>query len=146
MHEYDTVLKDLLKNPQSTVLERITGHKISRWLNVEFPEVRQTRVDLLGETTEGELMAMELQGRNESNLPLRMAEYAQSTYREYGRLPYQFVLYVGEAEMRMQSELAGPNFFCRYKLVDIRQPRRRRPHQQPVRFRQYRGDSGPAQG
>jgi len=120
MHEYDTVLKDLLKNPQSTVLERITGKKIERWLNVEFPEVRQTRVDLLGETVDGELMAMELTGQNENNFPLRMAEYALSIYREYGRLPNQYALFVGEAEMRMPSELAGPNFLCRYKLVDIR--------------------------
>jgi hypothetical protein len=120
MHEYDTVLKDLLKNPQSTVLERITGSKIDRWLNVEFPEVQQTRVDLLGETTSGELLGIELQSLNDLRLPLRMAEYALRTYRLYGRFPNQYALYVGEAEMSMPSELSGLNFSCRYQLFDIR--------------------------
>jgi hypothetical protein len=35
--------------------------------------------------------------------------------------PDQYVLYVGNAEMRMPSELAGPNFHCRYTIIDIRE-------------------------
>jgi hypothetical protein len=49
-----------------------------------------------------------------------MAEYALRTYRLYGEFPDQYVLYVGEAEMRMPSELAGPRFACRYQILDIR--------------------------
>ena len=49
-----------------------------------------------------------------------MAEYALRTYRLYGEFPDQYVLYVGEAEMRMPSELAGPRFACRYQIFDIR--------------------------
>jgi hypothetical protein len=30
------------------------------------------------------------------------------------------LLYVGEDELRMPSELKGPNFFCRYQIIDIR--------------------------
>ena len=43
----DTVLKALLQSPQNTAFERITGTRIEQWLNVEFPEVQQTRVDML---------------------------------------------------------------------------------------------------
>jgi hypothetical protein len=52
MHEYDTVLKALLQSSRNSIFERITGAKIGRWLNVELPEVQQTRVDLLGETAD----------------------------------------------------------------------------------------------
>ena len=121
MHEYDTVLKALLQSPQNTIFERITGERIEQWLNVEFPEVRQTRADLLGATADRRrLLNLELQSANDLNLPLRMAEYALRTYRQHAMFPDQYVLYVGSAKMRMPSELVGANFQCRYKIVDIR--------------------------
>ncbi len=122
MHEYDTVLKASLQSPQTTIFEKIIGARIDRWLNVEFPEVQQTRVDMLGVTTvhETDLAAVELQSANDMKLPLRMAEYALRTYRLYEVFPRQYVLYVGNDPMRMPSELAGPSFFCRYTIVDIR--------------------------
>lgn len=121
MHEYDTVLKSLLQSPQNIILERITGARVERWLNVEFPEVQQTRVDLLGTTANAErLIGLELQSTNDSNLPLRMAEYALRTYRLHSAFPEQYVLYVGDEDLRMGSELAGANFSCRYKIFDIR--------------------------
>lgn len=121
MHEYDTVLKTLLQNPQNSILERITGARIDHWLTAEFPEVKQTRGDLLGETADRRrIIALELQSTNDADLPLRMAEYAVSIYRLYQRLPEQFVLYVGRPKMRMKAELRGQDFHCRYQLIDIR--------------------------
>jgi hypothetical protein len=77
MHECDTVLKALLQCPQTSILERITGARIDHWLNVEFPEVQQTRVDLLGEPADNQrVIGLELQSANDAKLPLRMAEYA----------------------------------------------------------------------
>ena len=121
MHEYDTVLKALLQSPQNTIFERITGDRIDRWLNVEFPEVQQTRVDLLGETADKRrIIGVKLQSANDAKLPMRMAEYALRTYRLYGRFPEQYVLYVGNAKLRMPSKLDGPAFHCHYKIIDIR--------------------------
>ncbi len=122
MHEYDTVLKDLLQGSENSIFERVTGARIARWLPVEFPEVQQTRVDLLGETADEArtLVCLELQSANDVHMPLRMAEYSLRVYRTYQRLPRLFVLYVGEAEMRMPAELSGPDFSCRYKILDVR--------------------------
>jgi predicted transposase YdaD len=111
----------LLQSPHNSIFERITGARIDHWLNVEFPEVQQTRVDLLGETADPKrVIGLELQSANDAELPLRMAEYALRVYRLYGRFPEQYVLYVGNGGMRMPSELAGADFHCRYKLIDIR--------------------------
>ena len=77
MHEYDTVLKALLQSPQSTVLERMTGARIVHWLNVEFSEVKQLRVDMLGATEDpADLVGVELQSANDNKVAIRMAEYA----------------------------------------------------------------------
>ena len=56
MQEYDVTLKLILQEPAAKATQALTGVKIERWLNVELPEVQQTRVDLLGETAEGGLV------------------------------------------------------------------------------------------
>jgi predicted transposase YdaD len=122
MHEYDTVLKVLLQGSANSILEQITGVRVARWLNVELPEVRQTRVDLLDESADEKraLIHLELQSTNDPHLPLRMAEYSLRVYRRFLRFPQQVVLYVGDAEMRMPAMLSGPDHVCRYSIVDIR--------------------------
>jgi predicted transposase YdaD len=123
VNDYDTVLKSLLTCSENSIFEQITGARQGRWLNVELPDVTQTRVDLLFETDSPvrRLIAMELQSTNDPLLPLRMAEYSLRVYRIYKQFPEQWVLYVGSERMRMPTKLSGPNHECRYKIVDIRE-------------------------
>src|SRR5207302_5022616 len=50
-----------------------------------------------------------LQSGNDNTMPLRMAEYCLGMLRLFGKFPRQIVLYVGEAPLRMESELRGPD-------------------------------------
>ena len=50
MHDYDVAFKLILEQWVDLTIREIAGTTIARWLNVELPEVRNTRVDLLGET------------------------------------------------------------------------------------------------
>ena len=65
------------------------------------------------------MINLELQSANDPLLPLRMAEYASRVYRIYQRFPRQYVLYVGEPELRMNSELAANDFLCRFTINDM---------------------------
>ena len=58
-----------------------------RWHNAELPKVEQIRVDLLGETADGELIHIELQSTNDPLTALRMMEYSLRVYRLFGRFP-----------------------------------------------------------
>jgi hypothetical protein len=80
MHEYDVTFKLVLQSVDLTMRE-LAGTTVARWLSVELPEVRNTRVDLLGETVSGELLHLELQSSNDSRMPLRMAEYCLRVFR-----------------------------------------------------------------
>jgi hypothetical protein len=121
MQQYDISLKLLLRGPGSAVLRGLTGGAaVQRWLDVELPEVRNTRVDLLGETAAGDLVHIELQSTNDPTMALRMAEYCLRVYRLFDRFPRQILLYVGDPPLRMPSELTGPNVTFRYETVDIR--------------------------
>jgi hypothetical protein len=120
MHEYDVALKNMLTRSGSLALVQLTGTSSLRWLNVESPTVSNRRVDLLGELPDRNLVHIELQSRNEKDVPLRMAEYLFGIGRQYGRLPRQIVLYVGEAPLRMKDRVEGPDVSVRFHMVDIR--------------------------
>ena len=126
MHEYDTALKLLLQGSGGAALRELTGGAdITGWLTSELPQVYTRQADLLGLTTDGRLMHIELQSTNDSNMPLRMAEYALGMYRVSGRFPHQVVFYVGEPRLRMSTVLRGPDssdpdFAFRYRLLDVR--------------------------
>ena len=105
-------------------MKEITGATIVRWHNVELPEIRNTRVDLLGETATGELVHIELQSRNESNMAVCMAEYNLRVFRLFGRFPEQVLVYVGSEPLKMDVELNSPSMRYSYRIVDIRDRRR----------------------
>jgi hypothetical protein len=122
MHEYDISLKLLLRGSGQGALREVTGGvAVEKWLDVEMPEMQNTRVDLLGETAVGDLIHVELQSTNDMIMPLRMLEYCVRVHRLFGKFPRQILLYVGEAPVRMAAELMGPDLTFRYKVVDVRE-------------------------
>ena len=120
MQEYDVALKLLLRGSAKLTMRELTGTAVDTWLDVEMPKVQNTRVDLLGETADKGLVHLELQSGNDATMPLRMAEYCLGVFRLFGRFPRQVLLYVGEAPLRMASELRGRDVQFRYRAIDIR--------------------------
>ena len=120
MHEYDVTFKLVLQSVDLTI-RALAGKRITRWLNVELPEVRNTRVDLLGETEIGDLVHIELQSSNDPKMPLRMVEYYLRVFRLFGKFPDQVLVYVGEPPLAMEAELNGPRLRYSYRLIDMRE-------------------------
>lgn len=120
MHEYDIALKSVIRRLSGSALEGLTGFAIERWHNIELPEVRTLRADMVGETADGSLVQVELQSANDPDMALRMAEYALAVYRQFRQFPQQIVLYVGRAPLAMPELLAGHSLAFRFRVVDIR--------------------------
>jgi hypothetical protein len=120
MQEYDVALKVLLQSQATRTISALTGTAIAKWLDVELPKVQNLRLDLLGETVDEKLIHLELQSSNDSAMPLRMAEYCLGVFRLFGRFPRQVLLYVGEAPLRMATQLHGGGLSFEYQAVDIR--------------------------
>ena len=121
MHEYDIALKSVIRRLSGRVLETLTGFAIERWHNVELPEIRTLRADLIGETAAGSLVQVELQSTNDADMALRMAEYALAIYRQFRQFPQQVVLYVGRPPLRMAEGITGHSMAFRCRVVDIRE-------------------------
>ena len=120
MQEYDVALKLLLRGSAKLTMRELTGIPVEKWLDAELPKIQNLRVDLLGETADGSLIHLELHSSNEAVVRLRMAEYCLGIFRLFGKFPSQILLYVGEAPLRMDSELRGPDVWFRYGVIDIR--------------------------
>ncbi len=121
MQEYDVALKLLLRGSAKLTMRELTGSTVETWLDIEMSKVQNPRVDLLGETVvEKGLVHLELQSGNDATMPLRMAEYCLGVFRLFERFPRQVLLYVGEAPLRMESELRGDDVWFRYRVLDIR--------------------------
>jgi len=120
LQEYDVALKLLLRLPGLLALQELTGTAIDTWVDAELPKIQNIRADLLGKTTDGSLIHLELQSSNDGAMPLRMAEYALGIFRLFRQFPRQVLVYVGEVPLRMETELQGPEFSFRYRAVDIR--------------------------
>ncbi|HEY6331285.1 MAG TPA: DUF4351 domain-containing protein [Blastocatellia bacterium] len=118
MNEYDTTLKLLFQSTKA--LRQLTGIEVETWSNVELPRVQNPRVDLLGETRDGELAHVEFQSWNDPTMAHRMAEYYLAIYRRLGRYPSQTVIFVGDERLRMQARLESPAMTFHYRLIDIR--------------------------
>ena len=73
---YDITLKLLLRGSAAMAFQALTGGPVERWLDIELPKMQNPRMDLLGELADGTLLHLELQSGNDSEMPLRMAEYA----------------------------------------------------------------------
>lgn len=89
-----------------SALLALTGFAIERWHNVELPEVRSPRADMIGESAAGGIVHVELQSTNDADMALRMAEYALALHRRFGQFPQQVVLYLGKAPLRMPESIA----------------------------------------
>ena len=97
MRGYDAALKNILMALTGAAFRLATGaDQVLAWRNVELPEVRSLRVDLLGETASGGLVHVELQSTNDPDMSLRMLEYATAIRRACGRFPEQVVFYAGQ--------------------------------------------------
>jgi hypothetical protein len=117
--KYDTAFKLTLQHVDVAMRE-LLGSTVKSWKNVEFPQVRSPRADLLGETETGGLVHFELQSSNTRDMAIRMLEYGLAALRKYQSFPTQVCLYVGEGPARMRTELRGPRLEYSYRLVDVR--------------------------
>jgi len=60
---------------------------MAAFLNVDLPDSRSLRPDLLGEARDGTLFHVELQSTNDPRMAFRMLDYLVAIEREYRRVP-----------------------------------------------------------
>ena len=118
--QIDVTFKSLLVNSNG-VLARMLFGSVTEWLNVEQPEIRNLRADLLARVADGSLRHVEIQANNNEKMGLRMLEYYVGFQRILGEHVPQTVLYVGRQALRMPSVLVTPSLRFEYSILNLRE-------------------------
>jgi len=122
---YDKTIRSLLKELPTTFIELITGEKLSkeslRPLDIKLQKVIEREADLIVENTEtGEIYHVEFQSTNDSSMPVRMALYFYLILQNYGKIPKQYLVFVGKGECTMPSSVEIGNSKHSYKVIDLK--------------------------
>src|SRR5882672_5414720 len=118
---YDTILKTLFQSSRLRLLESLTHASVREWINVEIPNARMNKLDLVAWLTDGRLYHLELQSGNDADMARRMVEYYLLLWRRYGVPPVQMLIYVGRRPMAMSAEIQHENMTFRYRAIDMRE-------------------------
>jgi len=117
--DFDGVVKLLIQESGGEPFRQLQLGQVEKWLNVDIPTTQHRCVDLLCQTTDGRLVHIELQATNDRSMPYRMAEYALTIRRTFGKYPKQVVLYVGNKPLRMKAGFRTEGMRFQYRLVDV---------------------------
>jgi len=116
---FDVTFKYLFRRSQG-VLSRMLFGEVVEWPNIELPDVRNPRADLLARTAGGDLRQVELQFNNDSAMPFRMLDYYVGIRRLRKEPLHQTVLYAGRAALSMPSFYVSATTRHEYTILNLR--------------------------
>ncbi|MBF0458901.1 MAG: hypothetical protein HQK99_13520 [Nitrospirae bacterium] len=97
-------------------LKILTGFEDGKFLDIQLPNIQLNEMDLLIELPDGRLLHLEIQSTNDESMLRRMYLYSAPVFNQFGKLPRQVLLYVGDKPLDMENEIGSYS----YELVDIR--------------------------
>ncbi len=118
---YDRTLKELLQGIPKRFISMLTGHEAVKLLDPTFPKTEERRADFVVELDNGDIFHLEVQTKEDENMPLRMLKYAILIKELYNKFPKQMVLYLSEKEIKdkpIEIENLKYNYTVKY-IKDI---------------------------
>ena len=113
------LIKDIPVNFLSLVFGKTFDSKRAKFLDVKLPKLFEREADLIVEH-KGEIYHLELQSTDDPKMGLRMLYYHLLILENYGKIPRQAVVYVGEKPLRKMSSIVETNTLrFEYRLIDL---------------------------
>ena len=120
---YDIPLRRLIKDIPvhflGLVFNQTFDPKEAKFLDVKLPKLFEREADLIVEHR-GEIYHLELQSTDDPKMGLRMLYYHLLILENYGKIPHQAVVYVGEKPLKGMSPIVKTSTLrFEYKLIDL---------------------------
>ncbi len=119
--QFDVSLKALFRHSRGVMSRALFGGPVTEWLNVEQPDVRNPRADLLARGPDGKLRHVELQSRNDPEMGFRELDYYVGFRRLLKEHVEQIVLYAGREPLTMRPAFESPSTEHRFRILDLRE-------------------------
>jgi predicted transposase YdaD len=119
--QFDVSLKALFRHSRGVMSRILFGGEVAEWLNIEQPDVRNLRADILARVTDGKLRHVEFQTRNDPEIGLRELDYYVGFQRLLKEHVEQIVVYAGREPLNMKPVFESPSTQHKFRIIDIRQ-------------------------
>ncbi len=119
--QFDVSLKALFRHSRGVMSRILFGGPVAEWLNIEQPDVRNLRADLLARGPDGKLRHVELQTRNDPEIGFRELDYYVGFHRLLKEHVEQIVLYAGREALSMMPVFESPSTHHKFRILDVRQ-------------------------
>jgi len=119
--QFDVSLKSLFRRSPGVMSRILFGGPVAEWLNIEQPDVRNLRVDILVRGTDAGLRHVEFQTKNDPEIGLRELDYYVGFQRLLKEHVEQIVLYAGREPLTMKPVFESPSTHHKFRILDIRQ-------------------------
>ena len=83
MGKFDITLRDAISKIHQRFVQILTGQKGKAILDNTFPAVKERKADLILQLEDGSIFHLELQTKNDKNMPFRMLEYYTLLKQKY---------------------------------------------------------------
>lgn len=117
---FDVTFKHLFRNSHGILARMLFGEAVE-WLNVELPEVRNLRPDLLSRTAGGEIHHSEIHAKPDPGMAFRMLEYYVALVRIFRVHVIQTLLYIGREPLRIPAGYGSPSLKFEFRIVNLRE-------------------------
>ncbi len=113
------LIKDIPVNFLGLIFNQTFDPKEARFLDVKLPKLFEREADLIVEH-KGEIYHLELQSTDDPKMGLRMLYYHLLILENYGKIPHQAVVYVGEKPINRMSPIVETSTLrFEYRLIDL---------------------------
>lgn len=126
MRRYDQTIRQLLGESPELVINNLIGtqfgklrqtdHKMQMLLERE-PDFLRLTEDVKGDPI---VLHVEFQSGNDKEMPYRMLEYYAAAQRKFKQSVWQYVIYIGDRPLNMESGIRDRQNNFTYQVVDIR--------------------------
>jgi len=113
------LIKDIPVNFLGLIFNKSFDPKEAKFLDVKLPKLFEREADLIVEHKR-EIYHLELQSTDDPKMGLRMLYYHLLILENYGKIPHQAVVYVGEKPLKRMFPIVETNTLrFEYKLIDL---------------------------
>lgn len=122
MQQYDVRLKSILHRAMPQLFRMLGLPPVAEYLTIEFPVHQKILSDLVVRLTDGRILHLELQSKNDPRMRWRCLEYWRVIAELWPVVDIlQVVIFLGEGPMTMESAIVrGRNQFG-FDIVDLKQ-------------------------
>jgi predicted transposase/invertase (TIGR01784 family) len=119
----DIVAKEIIKEIAKDISIHLLGIDVSsdiKLVDKEFTRVEKRESDIVFENGKDEIIHIEIQNNNHSQMHLRMLRYYSDILFEYeGYRVLQYVIYIGKRDCKMKSVIKRDNISYSFEIIDL---------------------------